>query len=225
MSLTARETGGAEFDAIAPGTYSAICYAVVDLGTHHQEIWKKDVHKILLSWEIPEERIEFTREGKAINIPRTISKRYTLSLHAKASLRRDLEAWRGKRFTDEELTGFDVGKIAGAHCLLGVVLEQGKRDGRVFAAISSVMAQPRTSQQKPGTAKKPEHDIVVFAIPEEPEAGFEIPDTLPDWIAATIHESKEWRGEMPSQQEPEETPPGPDADETGEIQDDENLPF
>jgi len=37
-----------------------------------------------------------------------ISKRYTMSLGEQSTLRKDLESWRGKKFTPEELQGFDL---------------------------------------------------------------------------------------------------------------------
>ena len=37
-----------------------------------------------------------------------LRKDYKNSLHEKAGLRKDLEAWRGRRFTDAELAGFDL---------------------------------------------------------------------------------------------------------------------
>ena len=46
-------------------------------------------------------------------MPMTINKSYTVSLHDKASLRKDLAAWRGKDFSDEEAKGFDVQYLEG----------------------------------------------------------------------------------------------------------------
>jgi len=229
MSLIAKETGGADYEPIPEGTYAAICYAVVDLGTHYNERFKKDAHKVLLTWELPEERIEVTRDGQMLDLPRAISRRYTMSLHAKAALRHDLEAWRGKRFTDEELKGFDLSHIVGAACLLGIVHETGKRDGKTYASISSIMALPgakAAGKGKKAAPPKPENTPIVFAIPDEPEPNFDIPDTLPEWVVKTIQESKEWHGEMASQQPPIEMPTSTsEGDEAPDGAEDDNLPF
>ena len=56
--------------------------------------------------------------------PFLISRRYSLSLHEKSSLRRDLESWRGRAFTQEELRGFDLEVLIGVGCLVSVVHEQ-----------------------------------------------------------------------------------------------------
>ena len=45
--------------------------------------------------------------------PFAVSKTYTASLFEAAALRKDLESWRGKSFTEEELGGFDISKLLG----------------------------------------------------------------------------------------------------------------
>ncbi|MHA1379626.1 MAG: hypothetical protein ACTSRG_14730 [Candidatus Helarchaeota archaeon] len=44
-----------------------------------------------------------------------------MSLHAKATMRKFLESWRGKKFTKEELEGFDLQKILGKPCQLQII--------------------------------------------------------------------------------------------------------
>ncbi len=66
-----------------------------------------------------------------------IYKRYTLSLHENASLRKDLENWRGKKFTEEELQGFDLEKLLGVNALITVVHSQGA-DGKTYSNIAAV---------------------------------------------------------------------------------------
>ena len=194
MSLTARETGGAKHDPIPAGTYTAICYAVADLGTHFDERFKKDVHRVLVQWEIPDERIMVEkRDGRQADMPRAISRKYTMSLHSKSALRHDLEAWRGRRFTDEELRGFDLRNILGAACLLGIVHEPRKDGQGIFATISSIMAIPTKRGVKP---EKPpvENELVAFEIPDNAEPMFPIDDRLPEWVREIIMESDEYTG-------------------------------
>ena len=217
MSLIAKETGsGGGFDPVPEGTHTAVCYAVVDLGTHHSDLFKKDAHKVLIMWEIPEERIEVERDGKTVDMPRAISKRYTMSLHKKASLRHDLEAWRGKRFTDDELQGFDLKHIVGVPCLLGIV--HATKGEKTYADISSIMAMPR---KKGEAAPKPENPTVAFEIPEDQNGAFEIPDDLPEWVQGVIMESKEYNGLMPK---PIQMPEATEERAPAEDEDDQ-LPF
>ena len=40
-----------------------------------------------------------------------VARVYTLCLHERAALRKDLESWRGRKFTEQELDGFDLEKL------------------------------------------------------------------------------------------------------------------
>ena len=80
-------------------------------------------------WQIDEDR----DDGK----PFHVQKRYTLSLHEKAGLRKDLESWRGKPFSDTELQGFDVENLLGVAAMLNIV--HAVVQGSTFANIASIM--------------------------------------------------------------------------------------
>src|ERR1700761_9067656 len=111
MAIIASKNGGGDFELPPADQYAAVCYRVIDYGTQQTE-WQGAVkHKrlILISWELDCKMSD--------DRPFTVSKRYTLSLHEKADLRKDLESWRGRPFTIEEEEGFDVSKLIGAPCL------------------------------------------------------------------------------------------------------------
>ena len=120
------------------GAHAAVCVDVVDLGelevTYSGKT--KSQHKIKIVWQIDEER----ESGK----PYSASKRYSLSLHEKATLRKDLESWRGKPFTDEELQGFDVEVLLNKPCMINVI--HAVRDGSTYANITGVMRLPKGMQ-------------------------------------------------------------------------------
>jgi len=119
MALTASAGSGGEstFESVPPGSYEAICYRLVDAGTaeetYKDEISKK--HKIYIFWEIPELTLS---DGR----PYSIFHGYTLSLNERSNLRRDLQAWRNKPFTEDELQAFDLTKLLGVTCKINVVL-------------------------------------------------------------------------------------------------------
>jgi|TARA_R110002050_G_scaffold238724_2_gene374897 hypothetical protein len=119
MALTASAGSGGEstFETVPPGSYEAICYRLVDAGTAEEdykgEISKK--HKIYIFWEIPELTLS---DGR----PYSIFHGYTLSLNERSNLRRDLQAWRNKPFTEDELQAFDLTKLLGVTCKISVVL-------------------------------------------------------------------------------------------------------
>jgi hypothetical protein len=91
----------------------------------------------LISWELPEETIEI--EGK--QVPITTSRFYTNSLGEKANLRKDLESWRGRVFTDDELRRFDLESILSKPCMLTIV---GGENGKT--KIAGVMGLPKNTQ-------------------------------------------------------------------------------
>jgi hypothetical protein len=127
-------TGGDSktFEPAPAGLHQAVCVDVVDMGwlevTYNGKTSKK--HKIRIAWQIDEAR----DDGKRF----LVQKRYTLSLHEKATLRHELEGWRGKAFTDAELKdGFDLEKLIGVNCFLNVVHVQ--KNGQTYANVAGVV--------------------------------------------------------------------------------------
>ena len=169
MSLMASEKGGGDFKKVPEGTHIAVCNMVVDIGMQETNYGPK--HKCYIRWELPNEEIEWTdKEGNEHKGPMTIGANYTVSLSEKANLRRDLEGWRGKAFTAEELAGFDVFNILGKACQVSVV--HNESGGKVYANVSGVVALP-----KGVSAPELTNDPLKYSD-DEPEMF----DQLPDWI-------------------------------------------
>lgn len=130
MSLMARSK---TFTPPPEGVWPAVCVDVVDLGMIQGQWGAK--HKCRILWEISEKM----PDGK----PFIAAKMYTVSLNEKASLFKHLKSWRGKPFTAEELTGFDLEKLIGAPCQL--VIEQEEKEGIVYGNITTILrAQKNT---------------------------------------------------------------------------------
>lgn len=131
MAIIAKKTGGAQYDPAPAGVHVAVCVDVIDLGllevTYSGKTKKQ--HKVRLAWQIGEDR----EDGK----PFLVQKQYTLSLSEKATMRADLESWRGRPFTPAEEGGFDVETIIGAPCMLNIVHET--KEGKTYANIKAVM--------------------------------------------------------------------------------------
>lgn len=131
MAIIAKASGeGQSFTPAPVGVHQAVCVDVVDLGvlevTYKGET--KRQHKVNLAWQLNEDR----DDGK----PYLVFKRYTLSLHEKAGLRKDLESWRGRKFTRDEEMGFDLETVIGANCLLNITHNQ--VGDKTYANVSSV---------------------------------------------------------------------------------------
>lgn len=129
MAIIAKgSSGGGNFKPCPPGLHQAVCCDVIDLGMVPTK-FGKDQHKVHIRWQVD----ETMEDGK----PFMIQQRYTLSLNEKATLRHHLESWRGKPFSAEELTGFDLEKLIGANCQI-VVVQRPDEQGRVWANVQTV---------------------------------------------------------------------------------------
>lgn len=180
MGLTVKETGG-NFTPVSEGLHQAVCYGLYDLGTQYNATFGKSAKKVLVAWEIPGERIDVERDGKMVNLPRAISRQYTQSLHEKSQLRKDLESWRGKAFTEQELEGFDLTKLLGANCMIQVIHKH--KDSKTFANVANVVSLPRNMPKL-----NLENPKKYFSFDEHTE----IPEGTPDWIKDIIKASDEW---------------------------------
>lgn len=203
MPLNIRNTGAAkEFKRVPQGVHAAVCNMVVDCGIQPSGKFKPR-HQVYIRWEIPSERVEWTdRLGNKHEGPMNIGKFYTASLAEKAALRRDLENWRGRAFTREELQGFDLFKILGTACQ--IMVTHSSQDGETYANVTGVMGFPR-DQEKP----KAEHRLIKYS-PEEPGQFDDLPQWLRDKVASALTA-------------PGTHAPGGVASEDDEFQDD--LPF
>ena len=139
MSLTvnAGNGGGGDFENCPAGSFAARCYQIIDLG-HQTFEWKgeaKVAPKVRITWELN----EMMSDGR----PFSISREYTASIGDKANLRKDLEAWRGRPFSAEELRNFSLENVLGAPCLLGIVHKPSKDNSKVYANVGSIMALPK----------------------------------------------------------------------------------
>lgn len=134
MSLTATVTKS-DYKKHPEGMFAARCYQVIDLGTHLDERWGKRKHLVRVVFE--------TSETMGDGRPFTIGTRYTLSLHEKAQLRKDLESWFGKGFNAEG--GFNMKDLIGKTCMLNIAHSA---DGE-YANIRAINPLPKGMQAEP----------------------------------------------------------------------------
>ena len=166
------------------GLHNAVCVCVVVLGTIFNELYGKAKLEIHLGFEVLGQTSTIRRDGHEVEVPKIIGKRYTASLHAKSGFRRDIESWRGRSFTDEELReGFSPRKVLGQPCQIQVIHQQ-NGSGKTFAKIASILPYPKGE-----TAPSPQSDLILFDIEEHSE----IPAQLPRFLADRIRLSEEWQ--------------------------------
>ena len=183
------------------GNWPATCIRIIDLGTQEREYQGKTSYRrqSLIIWEIDG---QVDDQGQPI----TISKAYTASLGEKANLRKDLESWRGRPFTSDELAGFDVKNLLGKPCLLNLIKVQGQKGEKVVIATISALPKGMPAPDAPV------HTQYIYSLDDHDQA---IWDTLSDGIKGWINRSQE---RSQSQLAPSVAP-------TAKVVNDDDIPF
>ena len=111
------------------GLHPACCCDVIDLGMVESAFGAKPTAEIRWQLELlnPDTNKRFV-----------VRRRFTASLAPKANLRKALETWRGRRFTENELQGFDLEKLLGVPCQVQV-MHHVTDDGRTYANVEAVI--------------------------------------------------------------------------------------
>ena len=215
MAFIAKDSGGGDFKKVPPGAYIGRCYSLIDLGTQLSsgQYGEKMQHKIRIGWELfgDDEQgnpLTVTVDGK--EMPMTISKSYTVSLHEKAGLRKDLAAWRGRDFTDEEAKAFDVAKLLGAYCMVNCT--QSETNGKTYTNVAGLTPLPGALKNaKPA----PVHDPLVFDL-DAPD--MKVFNSFHEKLQEAIKRSPEWQRNQRKHS-------APDMEMEGASMDDEEIPF
>jgi len=196
------------------GNYIARCYSMIHLGTAVEFILgeEKILDKVRISWELPTElRVFIEEKGEQ---PMAISKEYTLSMHEKSNLRKDLEGWRGQGFTEDEIKEFDITNLLGIACMLSVIHKTAKSSGNNYAIISSIASLPKGTDC-------PEQINKTFEFNFEDMFDIDVLENLPNFIKERIKKSNEYRQKM----NPENTEINDPNSESTEVNDKDDLPF
>lgn len=189
MSFIATDSGGGNFKRVPPGAYIGRCFSLVDLGTQLStgQFGEKMQHKIKIGWELfgdDEDGNPLTIDVDGRDMPLTISKSYTVSLHEKSGLRKDLAAWRGRDFTDDEAKAFDVAKLLGTYCMVNVT--QSETNGKTYSNVAGLTPIPGALKNaKPA----PVHDDVKFDL-DAPD--MKVFNSFHEKLQEAIKKSPEW---------------------------------
>lgn len=190
MAFIAKDSGGGDFKRVPAGAYIGRCYSLIDLGTQltNGQHGEKMQHKIRVAWELfgeDENGAPLTVMVDGKEMPMTISKSYTVSLHEKSTLRKDLAAWRGRDFTDEEAKGFDVSKLVGAYCMVNATTSE--TNGKTYTNVAGLTPLPGAlKNSKPA----PVHAPVMFDLDAPDMAVFA---TFHEKLQEAIKRSPEWQ--------------------------------
>jgi hypothetical protein len=188
MIVTGSNSDRKQFQIAPAGTHLARLYRIIDLGTQMREFEGKVTmsRKAKFFFELHGEDADgkplLTSDGK----PLIQSREYTVSLNEKANLRRDLEAWRGKAFTEDELKGFDISNILGHFCMVNITHRQ--KGDMTYADLKGVSSVPNIYKKQglpEGVNTK-----MLFNLDKFDKTMF---DSLTENIKETIKKSPEFR--------------------------------
>lgn len=136
--INAQNTGGeSKFKPHPEGTFAATCVDVIDLGKKvDQWAGKPKIQAkcalVFVSGKINPETQE----------PHDVSIEFTVSMGDKANLRRFLESWRGKKYTEEQAKiGVPLHKLANQPGMITVEHHESK-SGRKYGKILTISPLP-----------------------------------------------------------------------------------
>ena len=209
MSFIVEDKGG-DFERCPSGMHLGRCYRIIDLGTQKSEYMGqvKYLHKVMLGWELhgtndAGEPLKM-KDGRPVGI----FKNYTLSWSEKANLRLDLQSWRGKQFSQEEMRRFDLKTVLGVWCMLNIIDRVGN-DGKTYTNVNGLTPVPSVIKQ--AGLPTPVNKNELFNIGDPDMAMFE---TFSDNLKKKISSSPEWqKRNAPQNSAPESASPYDDMDD------------
>jgi hypothetical protein len=174
-------SGNGSSRQIAPeGAHVARCYQIIDKGTTFDEKWGNKKRKVQFLFELPLETAVFSEDkGEQPFYVKTV---FNLSMGEKASLRKFVESWIGKKMTDAQAGDFDIIKLLGHSCMVNIA-HNGK-DDRTYANIMSISPLPKGMACPPAI-----NELLSYDTTEHSDAVF---NKLPDFLQDDIRKSDEW---------------------------------
>ena len=162
---------------VEPGVYMAVCVGVVDLGEQYSEKFKNYSNKVKIVWALPSETIEV--DGKVEE--RQLSKEFAFSTNKKGNLRKYLESWNGKTYSDDEFAEVDLMDQLGKACQLQVALNETGE----YSNVSNLMPIPKGM---PSPVSKTAY--FTWDMDHWDDAAF---DQLPQWVQDQIKKSTQYQ--------------------------------
>jgi hypothetical protein len=200
----------ADFEIVPSGNHIAICNAVVDLGMQPGSgMYPEPKRQVYVRFELPTERIKYTKDGVEKEGPMSIGRSFTASMSEKANLRKFIESWFGKKFpSDDAAADFDFSLILSRKCLLNVTHTE--KAQKTYANIAGAAPIPKGM-----TADYEQQNKSLFYSLDTPDA--QVFKQLPEWLQKKVHERLQ--DEPEPKREPETVASGGYADL------DDDIPF
>lgn len=172
--------GSKDFEAAPAGNFVAICNAIIDLGMQPGRGQYPDPKpQVYLRFELPTERVTFTKDGASIEGPMSIGRDFTASMSEKANLRKFVESWFGKKFPgDEAASNFDFRQLLGRKCLVNITHTE--KAGKTYANIANATPIPKGM---PAEHKQHNESLFFDLGDSSTHKAF---DKLPEWLRKKI---------------------------------------
>lgn len=189
------------FEQAPIGAHIARCVSLIDIGTQKKEYEGRVSYRreVRIAFELPNELLE---TGEHAGEPHIVSMFYTMSLSEKAKLRDHLKNWRGRDFTADELSGFDLRNILGKACMLSVT-----HNSKGKSTIGGIMSLPKGTPC-PALA----NNILYFSLEEFDRSVF---DSLSEGIKGMIEKSREYQALIAPPDHNHDAPNDDDIDYSG----------
>ena len=140
---------------------------------------------MMLQFEVHGEDAEGNPTTTAKGDPMTVSKNFTVTLAEKSTLRKDLQTWRGKDFTADELKGFELKNVLGQWAMISVV--ETENNGNTYTNIANINPVPLTI--KKNGLPEGKNDLKIFSIED---ADMSLFDSFSEGLKDKIRKSPEW---------------------------------
>lgn len=118
---------GSTFTPHPEGQFRAVCVDVVE--RHNVATAWGPKNKVRIAWQTEALR----EDGK----PCLASASFNANLSENGRLRPFLEAWRGKKFTTQELRGFDLEHLIGVQAVIQITHTE--KDGKTYDNVTAIM--------------------------------------------------------------------------------------
>ncbi len=187
MALNAPVGGSnAPRELVEAGTHMARCVQIIQIGSVTNETgpYKGKVRQVV---RIVFELVDLLKVFSEEKGPQPIwkDKEYTFSMYKDSELRKHIESWRGKAFTDEEAAAFDISKLLTQPCLVGIGHKVAQGTGNTYDYINSIM-KPMKEITVPPLKTTP----VYLSYEDWDDAVFL---SLPEWIRKKMEGTPEFK--------------------------------
>lgn len=209
------EPNSGDFTPTPAGQHMAVLTRLIDLGTQPgSQMYPQPKRKVLFGWEIPEQRVKYTKDNVEHEGPVVHFERMTFSSHENSIMRQRLESWRGRPFTQAEFGTFDMKTLLGVGAFLQIAHDP--KDGKVYANLQVIALPPGGKE----TWAKPEGEMVYLSLDPQ-DFDLEVYTSLSDGLRNTIANSPEYQAIQNGSPAPTSENPGAGM---GGMPDDE-IPF